>query len=157
MNRFHKSYLLSFMTLLSFNLFDISPLNFNKVFAEESIRDQYNSYEKRSINNAQFIGVDDYAGHYIFVDDSGRIYMTESGNSWEKFEKIRYGYITTYYEKLDECQALNALALFGGNLAGVCFETHEVKRETVFEDNKLVIYVKKGERSPERFVLGIWR
>ena len=47
MNRFHKSYLLSFMTLLSFNLFDISPLNFNKVFAEESIRDQYNSYEKK--------------------------------------------------------------------------------------------------------------
>ena len=157
MNRFHKSYLLSFMTLLSFNLFDISPLNFNKVFSEESIRDQYNSYEKRSINNAQFIGVDDCAGHYIFVDDGGRIYKTESGNSWEKFEKIRFGYITTYYEKLDECQALNALALFGGNLAGVCFETHEVKRETVFEDNKLVIYVKKGERSPERFVLGIWR
>ena len=79
MNRFHKSYLLSFMTLLSFNLFDISPLNFNKVFAEESIRDEYNSYEKRSINNPQFSGVGDYKGHYIFVDDGGRILLYKIG------------------------------------------------------------------------------
>ena len=157
MNRLHKSYLFSFITLLSFNSFGVNPLNFNKVLAEESIRDQYNSYEKRSINNAQFSGVGDYKGHYIFVDDGGRIYSTKYGNNWDKFEKIRYGYITTYYEKTDECQTLDALALFGGNLGSACFETHEVKRETVFEDNKLVIYVKKGERSPERFVLGIWR
>ena len=157
MNRLHKRYLLSFITLLSFNSFDISPLNLNKVFAEESIRDQYNSYEKRSINNAQFIGVGYYEGQYIFVDDSGRIYNTKSGDNWEKFEKIRYGYITTYYEKTDECQSMDALAILGGNFGSLCYDSYEVKRETVFEDNKLVIYVKKGERSPKRIVLGEWR
>ena len=68
-----------------------------------------------------------------------------------------YIYITTYYEKTDECQTTDPLALFGCNLGSLCYETKEVKRETVFEDNKLVIQVKKGERSPERFVLGIWR
>ena len=155
MNRLHKSYLLSFATLLSINAFQISP--FNKVLSEESIRDQYNSYQKRSINNAQFIGTGDYQGYYIFVDDGGRIYKTKSGNNWEKFERIRYGYITTYYEKSDDCQAMDALALLGGSMGSLCYETNEVKRETVFEDNNLVIYVKKGEGSPERFVLGIWR
>ena len=67
------------------------------------------------------------------------------GTGFEQYQDLFVNLdLSTYYEKLDECQSLNALAVFGGNLAGVCFETHEVKRETVFEDNKLVIYVKKN-------------
>ena len=155
MNRFHKSYLLSFITLLSLNFFEISLLNFNKVLAEESIRDQYNSYAKRSINNAQFMGVNRHEGYYFFVDEGGIIYKTKSGNSWEKL-RIKLGDITSYYEKTDECKLRELSYMMGGDYP-YCFETQEVKRETVVEDNKLVIYVKKGEGSPERFVIGYER
>ena len=153
MNRKLQGYLLSVITLLIFNLLDFSSLKFNKVFAE-SIRDQYNSYQKRSINNAQFYGTGDAEGYYIYIDDGGRVYGTKSGNDWEKIEKIRYGYITTYYEKSDDCQALEALTLLSGNWVNHCAPDMPVKRETVIENDELVIYIQEGQGSPIRAVLG---
>ena len=153
MNRKLQGYLLSVITLLIFNLLDFSSLKFNKVFAE-SIRDQYNSYQKRSINNAQFYGTGEAQGYYIYIDDGGRVYGTKSGNDWEKYEKIRYGYITTYYEKSDDCQAMEALTLLSGNWVDHCAPDVPVKRETVVENDELVIYMQKGQGSPIRLVVG---
>ena len=69
-------------------------------------------------------------------------------------EKIRYGYITTYYEKSDDCQAMEALTLLSGNWVDHCAPDVPVKRETVVENDELVIYMQKGQGSPIRLVVG---
>lgn len=150
-----KKLIFIFTFLINLNLFGVN-YDFNRVFAE-SLRNEYNASQKRSLNNSQFKGIHEMIGTYIYVDDNGWIHVTEKGNKWMKIDKFRYGYRLTEYDKNDQCKQLEALTLLSGNIVDHCIADVPIHREAVIEGNYLVVYEKRGEGVPKRYPMGVRR
>ena len=155
MNSYLKKLIFIFTFLINVNLFGVN-YDFNKVFAE-SLRNEYNASQKRSLNNAQFKGTGEMLGTYLYVDDNGWIHATENGNKWIKIDQFRYGYRLTTYDKNDQCKQLEALTLLSGNIVDHCIADVPIHYEAVIEGNYLVLYEKRGETVPKRYVFGVRR
>ena len=155
MKIFLKKFTYIFTLLINVNFFLVNS-DINRVFAE-SLRNEYNASQKRSLNNAQFKGIGELSGFYLYIDDNGWIHGTDYGKEWKKINLFRYGYRLTTYVKSDQCKQMEALTLLSGNLVEHCIADVPIQSEVVIEGNDLVLYEKKGEGVPKRTVFGVRR